>query len=305
VHRTAQSTLLGPNSSLRVYRSDDLGGAWNLIAVIPAPTNRDIRDPHFYVDAAGCLAISAVERLPVASMRDNGVDSSSVATTSPDAGTSWTARAAIGPDMYSLWRIHADQGVFYGAAYSDGDQSVQLLRSTNGVAWSPAATIYGVGADTPRETELILGTGSMIALVPLDGTDAELPGNAGRLRTEVCTATAPYTAFDCSRELDGVRLDGAVAFGYAGRTFVIARKHLLEAADRKRTALYELTETAIIERGEFPSAGDTSYAGVTAIAGSRFLVSYYSTSPDHDVAWTSAMVEPTSIWEATIDLSLL
>ena len=58
VHRTAESQVLGPNSSLRVYRSDDHGGTWTLLAIIPAPDDRDLRDPSFYVDATGALALS-------------------------------------------------------------------------------------------------------------------------------------------------------------------------------------------------------------------------------------------------------
>jgi hypothetical protein len=47
VHRTAGSQILGPNSSLRVYRSKDEGRSFKLRAIIPAPPDRDIRDPHF------------------------------------------------------------------------------------------------------------------------------------------------------------------------------------------------------------------------------------------------------------------
>src|SRR5258708_38393881 len=48
VHRTAHSQILGPNSSLRVSRSTDGGRTFTLLAVIAAPANRDLRDPHFY-----------------------------------------------------------------------------------------------------------------------------------------------------------------------------------------------------------------------------------------------------------------
>jgi hypothetical protein len=49
VHRTANSQILGPNSSLRVYRSRDEGKTFKLQAIIPAPAGRDIRDPCFFV----------------------------------------------------------------------------------------------------------------------------------------------------------------------------------------------------------------------------------------------------------------
>jgi len=307
VHRTAESQILGPNSSLRVYRSDDHGAHWNLSAVIPAPSDRDLRDPSFYVDASGQLAIKAITRLPVTSARDSNVDSISVRTTSSDAVT-WSALEPIGPEMWSFWRVKADtDGMLYSAAYADGDTSVQLFSSADGVTWTPGAVMYDVAEDTPLETELIFNDDGLTALVRVDGTNDEILGNAGRLRTKICTAQRPYATFDCSTELDGVRLDGPMAFAYQGREFVVARKHLIEARDRKRTALYELVPggDGWIEHGEFPSAGDTSYAGVAPIAGGKFLVTYYSSNLHEDPPWSLGMLGPTDIWQATIDLSAL
>src|ERR1043166_174651 len=68
VHRTAESQVLGPNSSLRVSRSDDHGKTWNLLAVLPAINDRDLRDPCFY-QINGQLALKALTRLPVLSTR--------------------------------------------------------------------------------------------------------------------------------------------------------------------------------------------------------------------------------------------
>ena len=106
-----------------------------------------------------------------------------------------------------------------------------------------------------------------------------------------------------------MRLDGPVAFTWDARQFVIARKHFMGIADRKRTALYELvTNLGVpdwIEHGEFPSAGDTSYAGVAPIDDHRFVVTYYSSNIIEDAPWARAMFGPTDIWQATIDLSKL
>jgi hypothetical protein len=304
VHRTAESQILGPNSSLRVSRSTDHGASWTLLAIIPAPTDRDLRDPSFYVDATGALALKAITRLPVNSSRDSDVDSITVRTTSNDGGATWSDFAPIGPDAWSFWRVKPDRdGTLYGAAYADGDSSVKLFASTDGITWTPGAVIYDVAADTPLETELVFGTDGVTALVRMDGTNEELLGSMGRLRTKICTAPRPYTAFTCADELTGVRLDGPVAFEYGGRELVIARKHLLEVENRKRTALYEIVGTTWTELAEFPSAGDTSYAGVAPIddAG-KFLVTYYSSNIHEDGPWARAMFGPTDIWQATIDV---
>ncbi len=233
--------------------------------MLPAVNDRDLRDPCFYV-IDGKLAIKALTRTPSSLLRDTGVDTIAVGSISPDGGQTWSPLAPIGPETWSYWRIRDDAGgVHYAAAYEDGDQSVALFSSVDGTNWTHGAEIYGHAEDTPLETELVfMPSGKLLALVRMDGTDQELLGNVGRLRTKVCWASPPYTTWDCSRELDGVRLDGPVAFFHGSRLFVVARKHLIEDAMRKRTALYELTgdldggDLSIIEHHELPSAGDTS-----------------------------------------------
>ncbi len=312
VHRTAMSQVLGPNSSLRISRSDDHGKTWTLLAVLPAVNDSDLRDPCFYV-IDGKLAIKALTRTPSSLLRDTGVDTIAVGSISPDGGQTWSPLAPIGPETWSYWRIRDDAGgVHYAAAYEDGDQSVALFSSVDGTNWTHGAEIYGHAEDTPLETELVfMPSGKLLALVRMDGTDQELLGNVGRLRTKVCWASPPYTTWDCSRELDGVRLDGPVAFFHGSRLFVVARKHLIEDAMRKRTALYELTgdldggDLSIIEHHELPSAGDTSYAGVAAIDGDHVLVTWYSSPLADDAPWATAIFGPSDIWQATIDLSQL
>ena len=312
VHRTAGSQILGPNSSLLVSRSDDRGKTWRQLAVIPAIEGRDLRDPSFY-RIGDKLAVKALTRLQVASLRDRDVDTIAVGSVSPDGGKTWSPLVPIGPPTWSFWRIRDDaHGVHYTAAYEDGDKSVVLFSSTDGTHWAAGAQIYGRAEDTPLETELVfMPSGKLLALVRMDGTDAELLGNVGRLRTKVCWASPPYAAWDCSRELDGVRLDGPVAFLHGSRLFVIARKHFIEEADRKRTALYEITgdfsggDLAVIEHGELPSAGDTSYAGVAPIDRDRVLVTWYSSPLMFDDSWATAVFGSSNIWQATIDLSRL
>jgi hypothetical protein len=53
--------------------------------------------------------------------------------------------------------------------------------------------VYGVSADTPLEPELTFSPSGrrLLALVRMDGSDSELLGFQGRLRTKVCWATVP------------------------------------------------------------------------------------------------------------------
>ncbi|HTM19557.1 MAG TPA: hypothetical protein VL172_03585 [Kofleriaceae bacterium] len=309
VHRTAESQVLGPNSALHVYRSDDGGATFTETALIPAPTDRDLRDPHFYI-VGGDLHIKALTRLPVLSARDSDVDTISVDTHTSD-GSAWTDLAPIGPPTWSFWRVREQDGVYYTAAYEDGDLSVKLFTSTDGTTWSEGPYIYQVAEDTPLETELtFMPSRRLLALVRMDGTDDELIGNGPRLRTKICWAEPPYDVFDCPQEFGDQRLDGPLTFFWNDRLFVVARKHLADG-NRKRTSLFEITgdfdgggELAIVEHGELPSAGDTAYAGA-APSGDRMIVSWYSSDIAADEPWARAMVQASDIWLASLDLSAL
>lgn len=310
VHRTARSQTLGPNSSLHVLKTTDGGKNFADVATIPAPMDRDLRDPHFF-QVGSELWIKAITRLPVVSDRDSNVDSVSVVTHSSD-GALWSALQPIAPPTWSFWRPRERAGTWYSAAYEDGDKRVVLWSSTDGATWTKGAEVYGVSADTPLETELVfMPSGRMLALVRMDGTDAELLAVTGRLRTAICWAMPPYDAFTCPSTIDGQRLDGPLALTWNGRVFVVARKHLQDGSGRKRTALFELTGTleggplGIKEWGELPSAGDTAYAGAAMIDANRAVLGWYSGDLFTDKPWVLAMFDLTDIWTATLDFSKL
>ena len=312
VHRTAESQKLGPNSSLHIYRSVDSGKTFTEMATLLAPTvpaGRDLRDPHFY-QVGDALYLKALTRLPSTETRDAATDTIPQMSMTTD-GTTWSPLAPMGPEMWSFWRIKKQGDTYYSAAYADGDQSVSMFSSKDGLRWTLGKPVYGVAADTPLETELtFLPSGRLLALARVDGTDQELAGDKGRLRTKICWAMPPYDSFSCPDEFMGQRLDGPVTFWWKQRLFVVARKHL-GADGRKRTALFEITGTleggplAIKEWGELPSAGDTSYAGVAPIDENRFLVTWYSGDLKLDETWILGMFDATDIWQATLDLAKL
>jgi hypothetical protein len=311
VHRTAGSQILGPNSSLRVYRSRNGGRTFRLQAIVPAPVDRDIRDPSFYI-VGKRLHIKAITRLPGFALRDADAGSVSIETHSTN-GRRWSRLNPIGPEGWGFWRVKELDGVLYSAAYQDGDLQVVLYRSRDGVHWRSGPQIYGVSADTPLETELVFSPSGkrMLGLVRMDGNDFELLGNNDNLRTKICWARKSFRSFDCPQEFHGVRLDGAVAWWWHRRVFVVARKHIEGPDFRKRTALYEIKGNfeggplSIKEWGELPSAGDTSYAGVSPLGGSRFLVTWYSSPLAGDPSWLEGFQGQTDIWQAQLDLGKL
>jgi hypothetical protein len=272
--------------------------------------DRDLRDPSLYV-VGNQLTIKAITRLGVVSDRDSNVQSISVQTHSTD-GITWSPFADLAASTWSFWRVKENAGTYYSAAYEDGDKSVSLYSSTDGMQWKKGNPVYTVSADTPVETELaFMPSGRMLAIVRTDGTDDELLAVSGRIRTQICWAMPPYDSFTCPQTFDGQRLDGPLAFFWNSRLFVVARKHILDGSGRKRTALFEVTGTldggplGIKEHGEIPSAGDTSYAGYAMIDANRAVVSWYSGDLFTDKPWVVAMFDLTDIWMATIDLSKL
>ena len=81
VHRTAESQMLGPNSALHIYRLQ--GTSFVETARIPAPSDRDFRDPHLYV-VGDTLRVKALARLSVVSVRDSDVDTVALGSGSAD-----------------------------------------------------------------------------------------------------------------------------------------------------------------------------------------------------------------------------
>ncbi|HXU73212.1 MAG TPA: sialidase family protein [Polyangia bacterium] len=312
VHRTAKSQILGPNCSWFVYRSTDGGKTLERVGHILGPTDRDLRDPHFYT-IGDELYLFGGTRLPGAPSHDNNIDAIETVFRTSD-GVNWDSLGAGAPEMWTLWRPRQENGVWYSAAYHDDDSQISMFSSTDGLTWTLGATVYDVPEDSEDETEIVfMPSGAMLSLIRLDGTQDEYLGDQGRLREKVCWAMPPYDAFTCPQELDGVRLDGPVAFWWQSRLFVAARKHLQSDTDpKKRMALYEITgdfanagTIGIKEWGEFPSAGDTAYAGVTALDDHRFYIAWYSSDIVRDENWTLGQIGETDIWQGVIDLSKL
>ena len=124
VHRTAESQMLGPNSSLHIYRYTK--GTFVQTAQIDAPSDRDIRDPHFYI-VDGALRIKALARVPSTLLRDAETDTVALGTSTTD-GTTWSDFVEIGPHMWSFWRLkQSPTGEWLTAAYEDGDSRGRAL----------------------------------------------------------------------------------------------------------------------------------------------------------------------------------
>jgi hypothetical protein len=98
---------------------------------------------------------------------------------------------------------------------------------------------------------------------------------------------------------------------HGDKLLVVARKHLLGTDNKKRTALYEIrgpldgSKISIVEHAVLPSTGDTAYAGIAPIDDDHVLVTWYSSPLSEDGPWVRAILGPTDIWQATLDVGAL
>ena len=109
------------------------------------------------------------------------------------------------------------------------------------------------------------------------------------------------------------RLDGPCLFPYNGSVYAVGRyqsSFLPGVAEqgglfsRKRTSLFHLDERGITHLTDLPSAGDTSYAGIT-IRGEEAYVSYYTSDVKEDPPWVLGMFRPSAIKMARVSLPAL
>src|SRR5262249_44537533 len=159
--RTARSQILGPNCSWFVYRSTDKGKSFARVAHLLGPTDRDLRDPHFYTIGSD-LYLFGGTRLPVLAVHDDNIDAIEVAFKTSD-GVTWDSLGPIGPEMWTFWRAKSQDGRWYSAAYHDGDTQDSLFSSSDGVNWTLGASIYNVPEDHEDETEIVfMPTGTLL-----------------------------------------------------------------------------------------------------------------------------------------------
>ena len=132
VHRTAGSQVLGPNSSLRIYRSPN--ERENV-----RPAGRSFRAPGTATSAtrpstsSGSGSTSRRSRAcPGFALRDTDAGSISVETQLGRRQRLVDARAPSARSAGASGASCSRGGTYYSAAYQDGDLQVVLYRSTDG-----------------------------------------------------------------------------------------------------------------------------------------------------------------------------
>jgi hypothetical protein len=310
-----------------VFESTDDGQTFERISEITMPpadseepgAGRDIRDPKF-VQMGDKLFIYAIARLPGFTYRDLVKDTWTVRAESEDGGYTWTdpVQTFVPEDTlrWGFWRFtkrQYQQGgetreTLYATAYTDGDDNVGFFASEDGLDWTLVSKIIDNNwPDAPSEAELqFFGENNEIAvsIVRLDNQ-----GNLEDGQSAFCTSREPFEQWECGRRVEQ-RLGGPTWVvrrqGDEIRNFMFARKHL--ECTFKRTAIYEIrgdltdpnAPIEMCEIQEIMSSGDTAYTALVPITEDRWLLSWYSTPPDQELAWLDGQFAPSDIWLADV-----
>ena len=245
-----------------------------------------------------------------------------VFVTSCTGGGQWTEPVPVFRPGYVVWRARtfgntAYMSVYYGAGlYTTEDRpgDLRLLVSEDGYAWRPVSEMPQVDRVSAEEGEFIFDDeGNLYATVRLE--------TGGGL---VCRASKHDLArWKC--EPTNAKYDSALLFRHGHEFYVIARRNVAGpfavGADwmprpwrrawwmvrysltRKRTALYHFDTAALTLSPllDFPSKGDTAFAGIVPLGPDTYWVANYSSSLDGpDWPWVIGQVAGTNIYESIL-----
>ncbi|HSV96037.1 MAG TPA: exo-alpha-sialidase [Spirochaetota bacterium] len=301
VHANSPYHFATEKCRLMIWRSAD-ARTWEKLSEVNIP-GEDIRDPKLAV-IGGRLFLYVLK-----STRFIAEPYRTALRTSAD-GKTWTPLRDIEPEGWLFWRPKTRDGrTWHVPAYWHEHGKSILLKSTDGVRWSPVSVIHE--GDWNDETDIeFLPDGRMIATARLEGSDRWLGDeNASTL---IAVASAPYTGWKSTKSFV-TRLDGPALFSYNGKTYAVGRHnpdptgfftYFGSILARKRTALYLLLEDRLVYLSDLPSAGDTSYAGVV-LRGGRAYISYYTSDTARDYPWIIGMLARSDIMIAKVELPLL
>ncbi len=299
VHAASPWHLGSSQCRLRIWRSSD-GRSFEPVAELGMP-GEDIRDPKL-AEIGGRLFLYALPNRGRAARPYTTVYSVS------DDGVSWPPFAPIEQPGWLFWRPKTRDGVtWYVPAYWHEHGRSRLFSSGDGIHWSVVSEIHEGDANDETDFEF-LPDGSMLVSARLEGRP-DSPLGSPDAGTLLAVSPPPYHSWTKTRS-SVTRLDGPALFSYRGTLLAVARfqpgsrgplTQLGSVLSRKRTALFLVTQDRLVHLTDFPSAGDTSYAGVVVRDGVLYA-SYYTSDVTRDYAWLLGMFLPSEIRMARLDL---
>lgn len=240
----------------------------------------------------------------------------------------WTDPRPIYEPGYVMWRFKSRGGTAYAAVYNgrglyDAGQQpgeVRLLFSTDGYTWEPISQVPQVTWTGAEEPEFEFDAeGNLVAVVRLELSGGSLICTAQKEDLSHWQATYSPYKYDSSlmfrqgaryfviarRNIAGVYDHSPSWLGQAGKTLVNA---LFYSFTRKRTCLYrvDLDKRCLVPLFDFPSRGDTAFAGIAPLAEEQdtyYMLNYSSPIDGWDLPWLAGQLLPTHIYETTLKFS--
>lgn len=300
VHAASPWHLGSSACRLRLWRSHD-GRSFEPVTEIGMP-GEDIRDPKL-AEIGGRLFLYALPNRGRAALPYTTVYSVS------DDGVTWPPFTPIEQPGWLFWRPKTRDGItWYVTAYWHGHGRSRLFSSWDGIHWSVVSDIHEGDANDETDFEF-LPDGRMLVAARLEGR-ADSPLGSPDACTLLAVSLPPHHVWTKKRS-SVTRLDGPALFSYQGHLFAVARfqpgprgplTQLGGVLSRKRTSLFLVEPERLVHLTDFPSAGDTSYAGVVVRDG-KLHASYYTSDPMRDYAWILGMFLPSEIRMACVDLA--
>lgn len=235
----------------------------------------------------------------------------------------WSKPRAVYEPGYVVWRVkaHGDKAymsVYYGSnIYASGKNAgeVRLLVSPDGYMWTPISEqpqMTDVGAE---EAEFEFDEEGNLVIV----VRQEVRGGS-----TVCMAPKENLG-EWRKQFSPYKYDSSYMFRRGKDFYVIARRNVSGTCDlgldmlpkslriklnfahysltRKRTALYrvDLENMCLVPLFDFPSKGDTAFAGLAPIdAHSYYMVNYSSPIEGWDWPWLFGQLQPTHVYESVL-----
>jgi hypothetical protein len=266
--REGSGHIPGLNGVVRVIRSRD-GANWQSVARLDEP-HVDLRDPKLSITPDGRLMVNmgasyyhGKSRLSIESRVAFASSDGASFSMGPPQRVVFPKEIVTGGDW--LWRVTWHAGVAWGCVQQvhDGRRALQLVRSSDGIRYTRAATL---AVDAPSETTLrFLPDDTMVAMIRREGKPP---------LGQIGIARPPYQ--DWSFKQSNKRLGGPNLVRLPGGAWLAASRDYEPSA---HTALWRLNlDTGQFDDGlSFPSSGDNSYPGlVVDLKNQRLYMSYYS-----------------------------
>lgn len=247
---------ISPDGALRILQSKD-GQRWRSVALIQSNI-ADLRDGKLVVTPDGRLQL-----LGAGALHDRTVYSYQSYVWFSADGEHWSDAIEVGEPNVWLWRLTWHQGCAWAIGYKcgGGNRLVRLYRSDDGVNFSVWVQVLNDQGYPNESALLFLPDERAVCLLRRDPHQALLG-----------IASPPY--FDWQWRALNCRVGGPQCLQLPdGR--IMAAVRLYDGRVRTSLAVLDLDNATLSEVLQFPSAGDTSYAGMVWHQG-RLAVSYYS-----------------------------